>query len=111
MDAVGRRAAAGCDDGILYLWDLDGGPLRRLAGHEGFVNGVRFHPEQPLLVSGGQDHTVRIWNSESGELLNTLEGHGDVVLRSAVDPLGRRLASVRWDGTVRLRGVEEESDP
>jgi WD40 repeat protein len=28
-----------------------------------------------LIASGGADYTVKIWNSSTGECLNTLEGH------------------------------------
>jgi len=36
-----------------------------------------------------------------------LEGHEAEVLRVAVNPSGMLIASVSWDGTVRLWGVAQ----
>jgi WD40 repeat protein len=42
----------------------------------------------PAFVAG--DNTIRIWNTASGDLLHTLEGHAEMV------------TSVNWSGDGRL---------
>ena len=60
---------------------------------------------RPIVVSGGGDATVRVWDLESGELLHQpLRGHdGDVNTLALGEMRGRAIvASGGNDGTVRL---------
>lgn len=107
----GKRLAAGCDDRLIYLWDLKARDVpTTLRGHSGYVNGVAFMPDGGCLVSGSHDGTVGIWDLEAGARLATLEGHEQTVLRVAVNPSGTLIASISWDGTVRLWGVPAGTD-
>ena len=46
---------------------------------------------------------MRVWDSETGECVQTLEGHTDAVNSVAWDPSGSgRMASASWDKTVRV---------
>ena len=57
-----------------------------------------------LLASGGNDHTVRIWDPATGQQLTTLQGHqGWVTALCAVTVDGRHLlASGGDDRTVQI---------
>jgi WD40 repeat protein len=44
-----------------------------LRGHEGDVTALTSHDE--LLVSGGLDKCLRIWNTATGQCIHALEGH------------------------------------
>ncbi|MDE2735365.1 MAG: hypothetical protein OXI72_13290 [Gemmatimonadota bacterium] len=48
------------------------------------------HQTGRRLVSGSFDGTIRLWDTATGELLNTLEGRADFV---AYSPDGRTLVS------------------
>lgn len=48
-----------------------------LEGHEGEVSKAVFNPQGTKILSAGFDHTARLWDAESGQLLQTLEGHED----------------------------------
>ena len=54
------------------------------------------------VASVGADHTVRLWNADTGQPLGTLTGHTDTVSSVAFSPDGHRLASASDDHTVRL---------
>lgn len=54
------------------------------------------------VVTGGQDHTVRIWNANTGELVRQIGSHNFWVWDLAVSPDGGTLASAGHDGSVRF---------
>lgn len=72
-----------------------------LAAHSGGARAVVFAGDD-LLLTGGADGRIRVWQLPAVQPLATLNGHlGDVfVLR--VSPDGQVLASGARDGTVRL---------
>ena len=45
----------------------------------GPVRGVNFHETQPLFVSGGDDHKVKVWNYKTKKCQFTLTGHLDYI--------------------------------
>jgi WD40 repeat protein len=48
-----------------------------LSGHAGCVNSVGFSADGSKVVSGSDDKTVKIWNADSGEVIQTLSGEID----------------------------------
>ncbi len=52
------------------------------------------------------DHTVRLWDVETGQELRVFRGHANAVLGVALSPDGMRALSVSFDSTVRLWDVE-----
>jgi WD40 repeat protein len=72
------------------------------------VNGVAFSPDGKWLASGSHDKKVGIWDVQNGQMLKMLEGHKAEVLRVAINSAGTLIASISWDGTVRLWGIVEK---
>lgn len=79
-------------------------PIRPL-GAPPVITAVALHPHQPLLVAGGDDHTLRIWDLEAGQLQETLTTHREWVMDVSFAPDGRRLASAARDGEVQVWDV------
>ncbi|HEX3355946.1 MAG TPA: hypothetical protein VHS31_03100, partial [Tepidisphaeraceae bacterium] len=63
---------------------------------------MTFDPQGKILASGGGDKTVKVWETRSGRLLHTLEGHQHAVLSVAFDPQGEILASGGGDKTIKF---------
>jgi len=86
----------------------------RLEGqHTAEVKSVSFSPDGRLLASGSADHTIRLWNVETGKVTKILGGQsaaGDnespEVWSVSFSPDGRLLASRSADHTIRLWNVE-----
>ena len=62
-----------------------------LHGHTNCVQSVAFSPDGKCIVSGSEDKTIRLWDAETGGMLQSpLEGHEDSVWCVAFSPeIGR----------------------
>ncbi len=66
------------------------------------VSCVQFSPDGEWLVSGSEDHTIRIWRPSTGEQIRTLPGHTEGVRSVAFSPDGTLVASASEDKTARV---------
>ena len=116
--AVGPAPAAGRPgsnvvniDSMAFASHLDGGfvpigtgdPLvHTLTGHVGRVIAVAFNHAGTQIVSGGEDGTVRVWDTQTGASFAELSGHTGAVNCVAFSPNDTRVASGSDDKTIRL---------
>jgi WD40 repeat protein len=113
----GSRFAYGGLNGKLYLRQTDTKGLLWPAqpAHSPWVRALVFSPDGRRLYSGGGDPyrpslevgAIRVWDTETGKLLDKLRGHTAPVWCLALSPDGKRLLSgagdiKSQDCTVRL---------
>jgi WD40 repeat protein len=79
--------------------------IRTFAGHE-WVISVAVSPDGGSGLSGGKDHTLKLWELATGKELRTLTGHTDTVYSVAFSPNGRTALSGSSDKTLKLWAVE-----
>ena len=79
--------------------------LHSLKGHKSWVWSLAFSPDGKILASGGQDKTIRLWNTSEGKCEDKLEEHKDVVHSLAFSPDGRMLASGCRSGEILLWNI------
>jgi small GTP-binding protein len=77
-----------------------------LHGHEQWIKRLAWSPDGRTLASSSADHTIRLWDTETGVLRRTLEGHLNTVYGIAWSPDGLTLASASADHHVCLWNVE-----
>ena len=106
-------------DGCVFLYNLTGGggkEPRKLSGHVGDVNSVRFDNRGEYLATGGDDHSVRVWSEKTGECVQAIVDHQKAVTAvrwSTPDTLHSSshsastalLASASLDCTIRLYDI------
>jgi WD40 repeat protein len=109
----GTQVATADANGSVCLWRVaDTQPLSVLKGHTHWVRCVQFSPilatesqssaAGQLLASGGHDCTVKIWDVDTGECLQTLQGHTEAAWSVAWRADGQMLASGGFDSIIRL---------
>lgn len=112
----GRSLVVTSADSEIYAWDVTDPRMPRRVnvteGHTTGVNGAAFGGGSDVLVTGGDDHQVVVWDrDESGNFAareQRLSGHSGTVYSVAITPDGTRAVSGSDDGTIRLWDV---SDP
>jgi WD40 repeat protein len=77
---------------------------RTLKGHSEYLTATAFSPDGTVLATASGDHTIRLWEVQTGDPLHTLAGHDEGVSGIAFGP-GGLLASVSGDRTLRLWNV------
>lgn len=64
---------SGADDKLAKVWDYQTKAcVQTLEGHSHNVSAVCFHPELPVILTGSEDGTVRVWHSTTYRLENNL---------------------------------------
>ncbi|KAL2021066.1 hypothetical protein VTK56DRAFT_7721 [Thermocarpiscus australiensis] len=87
------------DNAKIHVFDTEGNALRTLQGH---VMGVwAMVPWDDILVSGGCDRDVRVWDLSTGACLHTLRGHTSTVRCLKMSDANTAISGSR-DTTLRI---------
>ena len=79
--------------------------IDRFEEHDGPVRGVDFHLHEPLIVSGGDDYKIKVWDYKLRRCLFTLLGHLDYIRTVQFHPNATQfpwILSASDDQTLRL---------
>jgi hypothetical protein len=76
--------------------------VRTLRGHKGWVDRIAWSPDGKFLASASEDRTIRLWEAETGNLVDIFEGHEDWVYAVAWSNDGQKIISTSADSTIRI---------
>lgn len=88
------------------------GSVRRTIDSPGaqtdLITALALNGDGKLLATGHRDHSVRLWNITTGQLIRTFLGHAEEVSAIAFSPTGNQLASTGQDQSIRLWDLDPQ---
>ncbi len=100
-------AMSGSEDGTVILWWLDMAEAVHTLRHGSEVCAVAFSHDARLCASGGYDKAVKLWRTDTGACMHTMEGHGHWIRAFSFSSDARRLASASDDKSIRVWSIED----
>lgn len=78
-----RVIVGGGDAGTALILNASavGGVALTLSGHVGPVKSLAFSHDGSKVLTGGEDHTMRLWDARNGRMLHVFEGHPGAVVQ------------------------------
>jgi len=99
--------AVGLESGdIIILSAITGIQTAVLSGHKDMVVSLVFSLNGTSLVSGSWDHTVKLWDVQTGGIVKTFSGHSDWVKSVSISADCTRIASGSYDKTICLWDIQ-----
>ena len=97
----GRHLVAGIGDGTIRVIEVASGrEVHRLEGHD--RGGVAVAVAGNLVISGGVDSIVRLWDLKVGRERTKFRGHEAPITNIVFSANGKLAASGSWDRTARI---------
>lgn len=113
MDSAERRLVTASDDKTVRVWDIETGNLIKVLrvpvgwGKEGMIYAVAISPDGNTIAAGGltghswnKSYFIYIFNLETGNMVQRIAGHPDVIYHLAFSKDGKYLAS-----TLKTEGI------
>ena len=105
LSPCGRLLLISYKNGSIWLFDsMEESPLMRYAGHEDGVSALDWSPDGRYFATGarGNDRTIRIWNSSTGEEIAQFSFTEDVCYQLAWSPNNDYIVSTHRNDTLRF---------
>ncbi|QRV92793.1 WD40 repeat protein [Ceratobasidium sp. AG-Ba] len=81
-------------------------PALNIDGHASHISSVTFSGDGQRIATGHKDHTILVWDAQTGiPLLEPLRGHSDAIRSVAFSLDGHHIISGSDDATVRIWDV------
>lgn len=108
-NASGKAIVSVSYDGSMCVWNGSDGTKEATLSMQGGTNRplncVSFHPDGQLVVVGGWDYHVKIWDTFNQKRVKVMRGHKTSVQACAYSPTGRHIVSASLDGEVKIWSV------
>lgn len=112
----GQTLFSGGHENVVRVWDLKTGKVGRSLSVPGRVRALALSPDDRMVAAAleakGPEWTgisIKVWNSQSSQLMLDLEAHGEAALSVAFSPDGQRIASGGEDGKAHVWNVNTKT--
>lgn len=105
-DCMGGSIVYIADNHRVKIYDIGNDETIELKGHTENVMSMAADSKGKILATVSLDKTIKIWNIQTGEKLNTLSGHEGCVNGISFNQNGSLLASASDDGTIRVWDIQ-----
>ena len=103
-----RLVSAGMNSGAVNLWTVSSGILlKRLSAHKGVAQTVDFLHGSNQLLTGGDDKTLKRWDTGTGRVIREYTGKGISASQVLFSPDGTRFVSYGASETFRIWKIGE----
>jgi WD40 repeat protein len=85
-------------------------PIRQLSAHQDPIWSIVFTPSGDRFATASADGTIRIWDTETFDLLEQLEGHSGWVMSLDFSPNGGAIVSGDLEGSIKTWSVSGWSE-
>jgi len=112
LSPIGGRLVLSCaDDKLVKISSLpDKRFVASLVGHTNWVQSAVFSPGTgEFAASGGDDRTVRLWDTERHAGLRVWHDHAGSVACVRFDPDGNAIAACSWDSSINIWDVRSHA--
>jgi WD40 repeat protein len=112
--ATGRLVYTVGADRLAKIWDAarleQQTPQVIMEGHLKYVLTADMSPDEKILVTGGADKALNLWNVGSGRLVGRMQGHTSDIEAVAFSPNAKFIVSASEDKSVRIWSVDNQEE-
>jgi WD40 repeat protein len=102
----GRILASKSDSGFIRLWDLESErQIHVQQGHALYTNAMAIAPNSEVLIAGGIDGTLFVWNAKTGVELTTLKASRTAISALAFSDEGTLFVVADETGVIKIWGI------
>ncbi|MBD3638204.1 MAG: caspase family protein [Crocinitomicaceae bacterium] len=105
FNSDGTKLVSASWDGTFALWDLKEGQVNFKDTGGNSPYSIGFTPNDLYIVSGNLKNNFNFYEIDALESFRDLVGNTSIVADFAFSPDGRKLATVNWDGHVKVWDV------
>ena len=100
----GRWVAAGGQDRLVHVWEMEKDEKKALDGHRTWVSSLVFHPKEKKLFTADYLGVLQCWNYEKGDkpIWTIAEADRDNVRALVVTSDGKHLISAGDDAVIKV---------
>lgn len=98
----GEFFVAGGIENILRIRKVDEGKIVRSLKINSGITSLAFSPNNHLLVTGGFDRIIRVWNWKQGDEIAQIRGHLDIINKLFFSHDGKQLISVSPQEKIKI---------